>query len=837
MSTLAQIGVPRSRRSPVFRILLTCVILAALLAAGLLAYGFYVAESALPQLDGRLPINGIAGPVTVTRDSHGVPTIEAANLDDVFVAQGYVTAQDRMFQMDIMRRFAGGELSEILGPETLNLDREQKILGLRAAARKSISAASPRDREFFDAYARGVNAYITAHGKRLPIEFRILGYQPKPWLPEDSIVIANQMVKDLNYHYFFDALEREKILAKLGPELAGDLFVNRSWHDRPPTVMHEDLTPPDNGDSDDDDDSDDDPGSDNSVTRNAPPEISHRISASAQISPSLVNELQDEEQAVNGSNDWVVSGELTVTGKPLLANDMHLGHQMPNLWYEAHLHSGNLDVVGVTLPGLPYVIVGHNQRIAWGFTNVGPTVTDVYVENFNTQGRYETPSGWVLPEHRTEVIHVKGAPDVNVDVRLTRHGPIITELVPGETRQLALRWTLYDGLGTPFFDVDTAQNWQEFLHAFSQLDAPGQNVVYADVDGNTGYHATGKIPVRAAGDGSLPVSGADNAHEWVSYIPFEKLPNIYNPPSGIIATANGRITPDHYPNSISVEWEAPWRTERIYHVLESGRQFSPADMLALQTDIHSEPDQFMAERLVYAVDHAAKPSARAKQAADLMRSWGGQMQASEAAPTITERSIRELQRLLLEPKLGSAPDGPKNDVNVLNWKTYSWEMRSVWLENVLLHRPKRWLPEKYPNYDELLTAAVEAAVSDTAAPKNLSSWRWGKFNAVDIEHPVLKQIPLLRYWAAPGVREQSGSGYTVKAVTRHHGPSERFTANLADLDQSTLNIVTGQSGNFLSPYYMDQWKAWYEGTTFQLPFSTNAVEASKTHTLVLEPER
>jgi penicillin amidase len=579
--------------------------------------------------------------------------------------------------------------------------------------------------------------------------------------------------------------------------------------------MREDLSQPDTsaGDSDDEDDSDDD-APDNSVTQ----------------LPSAT----PEGLPVNGSNDWVISGAHTVSGKPLLSNDMHLGHQMPNLWYEAHLHSGNLDVAGVTLPGMPYVVVGHNQRIAWGFTNVGPTVTDVFIENFNSQGAYQTPTGWVQPEQRVEIIHVKGKPDVTLDVKITRHGPIITDLVPGETRPLALRWTLYDGLRIPFFDVNSAQNWGDFCRAFSQLDAPGQNVVYADVDGNIGYHTTGKVPVRAAGDGSLPVSGADNAHEWTSYIPFEKLPSIYNPPSGIIATANGRITPDGYPHSVSMEWEAPWRTARIYHVLESGRQFSAADMLSLQTDVQSEAELFAAERFVYAVDHASKPSARAKQAADLMRSWDGRMLASSAAPTIAQTSIRELRRLLLEPKLGGAPASAEQD-GTLNWQTYSWEMRSVWLENILLHRPKRWLPEKYSNYDELLTAAVDAAVNDPDAPKDLASWRWGAFNAVEIQHPILCKIPLIRRWSGPGVQEQSGSGYTVKAVSRSHGPSERFTANLADLDQSTLNIVTGQGGNFLSPYYMDQWKAWYEGTTFTLPFSAKAVDAAKTHRLVLEP--
>ena len=835
MSTLAEITTPASRRSPLPRILLSVVLAILLILVGAIAYGWFVAHSALPQLDGRLQINGLSAPVTVTRDGHGVPTIEAATLEDLFFGQGYVTAQDRLWQMDVMRRYGSGELSEILGEDTLKVDREHRILGMRAAAKKSLAMANPRDLSLFEAYARGVNAFIGTHGSSLPVEFRILHYAPKPWRVEDSLVIANQMVKDLNYHYFFDALDREKILAKLGPELTADLYVNRSWHDRPPTVMREDLTQPDSktGDSDDEDDNDDD-SPDNSVTQRTLP-------SEAQDS------LPSEGLPVNGSNDWVVSGTHTVTGKPLLSNDMHLGHQMPNLWYEAHLHSGSLDVAGVTLPGMPSVIVGHNQRIAWGFTNVGPTVTDIYIENFNGQGAYQTPAGWVQPEHRVEIIDVKGKPDVTLDVKITRHGPIITDLVPGETRPLALRWTLYDGLRIPFFDVDAAQNWDQFQAAFSKLDAPGQNVVYADVDGNIGYHTTGKVPIRAAGDGSLPVSGADDTHEWTSYIPFDKLPSIYNPPSGVIATANGRITPDNYPNSVSMEWEAPWRTARIYHVLESGRQFAAADMLALQTDIHSEATLFAAERFVYAVDHAAKPSARAKQAADLMRSWDGRMLATSAAPTIAENAIGELRRLLLEPKLGVAPPESSKDADselykeidkkVINWKTYSWLQRSVWLENILLHRPKRWLPDKYPNYDELLTAAVEAAVNHPLAPKDLASWDWGAFNAVEIQHPILGKIPVIRYWSGTGRQEQSGSGYTVKAVTPAHGPSERFTANLADLDQSTLNTVTGQGGNFLSPYYIDQWKAWYEGTTFTLPFSAKAVEAAKAHRLLLEPAK
>jgi penicillin G amidase len=821
MSTLAATGIPASRRSSLWRIVGWFLLVVALLVAAVASYAYFIIDSALPQLDGAIAVKGLSASAKVTRDQHGVPTIEAASLEDLFFAQGYVTAQDRLWQMDIMRRFGAGELSEILGADTLKIDREQRILGLRAAAKKSLDLAPPRDRSYFDAYARGVNAFIAAHQNSLPIEFRILKYRPKPWRAEDSLVIANQMVKDLNFYTFDDVFTREKILAKLGPELTNDLYVDRSWHDRPPTVMRDNLDDQQNqSDSNDDDDDDDDSGPDNAITQR------HRaVEVWAEGTP----------EAVNGSNNWVVSGTHTVTGKPLLSNDMHLGHQMPNLWYEAHLKSGGFDAAGVTLPGFPYIIVGHNQRIAWGFTNVGPTVTDAFIENFNAQGEYQTPKGWQQPEHRLEIIHVKNASDITVDVKITRHGPIVTEIIPGETRQVALRWTLYDGLRLPFFDVDIAQNWDDFRKAFSQLDAPGQNVVYADVDGNIGYQATGRIPIRASGDGSLPVSGADDAHEWTSYIPYDKLPSIFNPPSGVIATANGRITPDDYPYSISAEWEAPWRTARIYHVLESGRKFAAADMLALQNDIHSENDLFAAERFVYAIDHAAKPSGRAKQAADIMRNWDGRMTEVSSAATLAVRSAQELTRLLLEPRLGAAPAHPKQQAEILSWKSYRWEMRSVWLQNVMLHQPKRWIPEKYPNYDELLTAAVEAAVSSPDAPQDLTKWHWGRVNTLEIQHPVLGKIPLIKRWSGTGIKEQSGSGYTVKAVTAHHGPSERFTANLADLDHSTLNTVTGQGGNFLSPYYMDQWKAWYEGTTFDLPFSTAAVESFRRHRLTLQP--
>jgi penicillin G amidase len=854
------------RRNPALRYLYyaVCVLLVALIAA--IWWLYSIARSPLPQLDGSISVPGISSKVRVVRDERGVPTIEAATLEDLFFAQGYVTAQDRLWQMDMMRRAAAGDLSEVIGEDTVRMDREQRILGLRIAAEAAEKNISARDRAYFDAYARGVNAFLDSHRDRLSLEFRLLKYTPRPWTVTDSLLVGARMVQDLNHYSYERALTREKVLAKVGPELTADLYVNSSWRDRTPgDVRRIDQEPAANsGDEDDDDDEEVDPeggtgrlisavasdlrSSDLSSTR-----VSEVLVESRASSPvALLVGLEEADLFRPGSNNWVVSGQHTVSGKPLLSNDMHLDHQMPNLWFEAHLKmtTGSFDVAGVALPGIPFVIVGHNQRIGWGFTNVGPTVEDDYIEEFNAQGQYKTPAGWRDAQHRQETIHVKGKPDVTFDVVTTRHGPIIndllaTELIPGGTRKIALRWTLQDGEGLVFFDVDSAQNWDEFRKAFSTFGAPGQNVMYGDVDGHIGYQATGRVPIRAAGDGSLPVSGSDDAHEWKGWIPFDQMPHVYDPPGGILATANGRITPEGYKYSISTDWDAPWRTDRIYRVLESGKKFAPADMLALQMDVSSTYDRFCADKFVYAVDHAASASDRAKRAVEILRDWDGRMSADSAAPTIETKARQELARLLLEPKLGAASHGPNR--GVLSWKSYRWGMSSVWLENVLTKQPARWLPPGYSDYGTLLTAAVENVVKQTRlvvddpsnvvslAPSDLSQWKWGKNYPVEIDHLVLSQLPVIGRFTGPGLHPLSGSNYTVKAVGRGFGPSERLTWNFANFDESTLNVVTGESGIFLSPHYMDQWAAWYGGSTFAFPFSPAAVEQHRAHEMTLEP--
>jgi penicillin amidase len=816
MSATSSLPEVRGAKSPVVKILslLAGLLLLAILAA--VAWLYLTARSPLPQLEGRVAVPGISAKVRVIRDGHGVPTIEAATPEDLFFAQGYVTAQDRLWQMDVLRRAAAGELAEILGEDLVKLDREQRILGLRAAAQNAEKLMSPRDRRYFEAYARGVNAFAESHRDRLALEFRLLKYSPGPWTVNDSLLVGARMVQDLNHYSYARALTREKILAKLGPELTADLYVNSSWRDRPPLASRPRMdqeAPASMGDEEDDNEDEGEP-------------VGEGSSLTSQLSAAEADAFRQ------GSNNWVVSGQHTVTGKPLLSNDMHLDHQMPNLWFEAHLKSGNFEVAGVTLPGMPFVIVGHNQRIGWGFTNVGPTVEDVFVEQFNEQGQYKTPSGWRDPLHRQEIIHVKGKPDITLDVVTTRHGPIITDLISGETRKIALRWTLYDNLTLPFFDVNSAQNWDEFRKAFSDFVAPGQNVMYADVDGHIGYQATGKVPIRVAGDGSLPVSGSDDAHEWKGYVPFDEMPRVYDPESGILGSANGRIAPDGYKYSLSTEWEAPWRTDRIYRVLESGKKFAPGDMLALQMDISSTYDRFCAEKFVYALDHGSNISARAKKAADILRDWDGRMSSDSAAPTIETKARQELVRLILEPKLGPAAEGTPGAVN---WKSYRWGMSTVWLENILTKQPPRWLPAGYSSYESLLSAAVENALKQPDVPSDVGQWKWGKTYRVKIEHPVLSHLPLVGSFTGPGWNPLSGSQFTVKAVGREFGPSERLTWNFADFDKSTLNLVTGESGIFLSPYYMDQWAAWYGGWTFALPFSPAAVEKHKKHEMTLEP--
>lgn len=767
-------------------------------------------RDSLPQLDGALRVAAVSQPVTVRRDRHGVPHISASSMDDLVVAQGFVTAQDRLWQMDMLRRYASGNLAEILGPSAVKHDRVQRILQIREAAEAATKAMSPADRQWLDDYARGVNAYIEQSQNRLPAEFRLLRYRPQPWSPVDSVLVALNMAQSLSMD-FPAKLAREKIAERLHwPMLIQDLYPVGSWRDHPPISTEPDITAP-------------------QVVPEIPLDSSQvKLDGDAtrdilQLRNSLPSaEVPECRDCAPGSNDWVVSGAHTVTGLPLLSNDMHLDHTIPNTWYEAQLRSGNFNVAGVTLPGIPFVVVGHNTRIAWGFTLLYADVQDVYVEQ--TRGaEYKTQQGWAPFQHVHEVIHVRGGRNVSFDVLRTNHGPVITPLMPHEKRTLALRWTIYDPstVTIPLYEVDSAQNWEQFRAAFALFGGPPQNVVYGDVDGNIGYQAVGKIPMRTNGLSGVPIT--DDSHEWQGYVPFDKLPSVYNPPSGILATANSRITPDGYPYPLTLNWAAPYRNERIWKVLESKPKLSAADMLALQNDVYSTLDQELAQRFSYAIDHANHPNHRLREAADLMRNWDGKVTVPSAAATIVDAARAALWPMILRPRLGD------------DWKLYRWYESSYVEEEIVTGQSRRWLPQKYSNWNDFLADAVDRGMTALQTPRDLKNWHYGDVHPVEIEHPLYDSIPWLRGWTGTGIHPQSGDGTTVKQVSRSFGPSERLTVDFSNLDRSTLNIVTGQSSDPLSAYYLDQWPYWYSGTTFALPFSDAAVNAATRHTLTLMP--
>ena len=761
-------------------------------------------RSSLPQLDGQVRVAQLGKSVTVRRDQHGVPHITSTSMDDLVVAQGYVTAQDRLWQMDMLRRFAAGDLAEILGSGEVEHDRVQRILQMSNAADAALHAMSSSDRRFLDDYARGVNAYIAQAQDHLPAEFRLLHYQPRPWQPLDSVLVGLNLAQTLSMD-FPTKLARERLATKLPPDLMADLYPVGSWRDHPPVTSAPDITAP------------------QEVPQVPLDSSQSRLEDLMHLEKLLPSTpMLDCRECAPGSNDWVVSGARSVTGMPLLSNDMHLTHTIPDTWYEAQLTSGGFNVAGVTLPGIPFVIVGHNARIAWGFTLLYADVQDVYVEQ--TRGdEYETPQGWQPFVHIREVIHVRGGRDVTLDVLRTDHGPVVTPLLHHEKRTLVLRWTVYDpnAVTMPFYEVNSAQNWEQFRAAFALFGGPPQNAVYGDTQGNIGYQAVGKVPLRPNGLAALPITDAN--HEWQGYVPFDQMPSAYNPPNGILATANSRVTPKNDPYPLTLDWGSPYRNERIWKVLASRPKLSAADMLTLQNDVDSMVDQELAQRFAYAIDHAAHPSRRLREAADLMRSWDGQVTIPTPAATIVDAARAAIWPMLLKPKVGE------------DWKLYRWGESLFVEEQLVADQSTRWLPAKYVNWNEFLAAAVDRGITAQRAPLDLKHWHYGNVHPVEVEHPLYSKVPWLRRWTGTGIWPQSGDGTTVKQVGRTFGPSERLTVDFSDFDRSTLNIVIGQAGDPLSPYYIDQWPYWYNGTTFQLPFTDAAVQANTVHTLTLVP--
>jgi penicillin G amidase len=778
---------PRHR---VRNVLLGLTVAAVLASSGTAGLYWRWSRAALPKLDGHARLPGLGAEVTVRRDALGIPHILAGSTPDAVRAQGYVTAQDRLWQMDLLRRRAQGDLAEAFGEGALRADRDARTLGLGLVARETLSALPAESRALLEAYAAGVSAYIAAHRDALPLEFRLLRYEPRPWQAADTIAVGKLLALDLAQGW-----ESEAFRATVGDSLPADvqdlLFPGVFPDDR--ILFGEDRIKP--------------PGA-------------------AQRTPA-------EDEHARGSNNWVVSGAHTATGRPLLANDPHLGLNVPSIWTAVHLTAPDLDVAGVTLPGTPGVILGRNRRVAWGCTNVHDDSADLYVEEFAGYDHYRVPGGWDTATVREERIKVRDGPlsatshTVVHRVRVTRHGP----LVEIRGRLYALRWTSLDDTPelTAFLLMDRASNWEEFQEALRQFPGPSQNFVYADVEGHIAWYSAGRLPIRRSGDGSRPYPGATDAGDWTSFVPFESLPHLVDPPSGRIVTANNRLVGADYPFVVTRGGIGPWRAAALFRALESREGWTADDMVRLQGERLSIPHLDLARALV---DAAARHRGDAvwDDAGREMTGWDGRLQADSRAAALAVAAFRTLGDRVIGPRVNRLASGE------------GLRRRTAAVHRLIRERPVAFIPAGDADWDAALRGAWQDAVAEltrTLGPDR-ARWRWGAMNRMAVHHPLSRFVPRLSLLLDPPVTEMGGFSTTpnvlfISPTGTVEGPSMRFVADMADPDGIRLVNFMGQSGHPASEHYGDQFQSWVKVESPHLAFTPAAVARETRHTLTLVP--
>jgi len=700
----------------------------------------------------------VSQPVEIDRDHLGIPHIKAGTLEDAWFAEGYSTAEDRMFQMDGLRRLASGELSAIIGPAALERDRDSRRLRMRRIAEQVYVELSPSDKAVMAAYARGVNAYIESHRDRLPIEFILLGYDPQPWSVVDSVLCGLHMFRTLTSD-FKSKLIKQQMLRTGEPDKVNYLYSPRSGLE----IL---------------------PGGD--------------------VHP--------------GSNAWAVSGAHSASGKPLLSNDMHLEFGIPGVWHAEYIEAPGMKVAGVSLPGLPGIISGHNERIAWGSTNLEYDVQDLYLEKMDlNSGQYVFNGKLEQARAEREVIQIKGQPAEELTAWVTRHGPVIQ----AENGQIvSLRWTAAEPgfVANIFPDIDRARNYEEFKQALSRFGGPAQNFVYADVDGNIAYHGGGKLPIRQGWNGGVPVDGSSGANEWAGYIPFDQLPESLNPPEGYVVTSNQNPFPPGYAYQVTGGFDPGYRARQVHDMLRaSGNKLAPADSLRIQKDVYSGFIRFIAQQLVTAYDHRKGASEPVFNAAiDLLRHWDGQMDKDHPEPLIATLSYQYIRKAVAErasPGSGEIYDG---------------KTATAMIEKLLRERPKDW----FSDYDQLLLQCLGDGIAEgqRMQGKDPKRWKWGRYMFLSIENPVITHVPLIGRYFDIGPVPMSGTSTSVKQTTKILGPSERIDTVLGDWDHSLMTLPVGESGQIASLHYRDQWNAYYNGTSYPMEF--NHVNSSGTLRLV-----
>ena len=768
-------------------------------------------------------IKGIKDRITIRRDERGIPYVEAQNDEDLYFGQGYATAQDRLWQMDLFRRTARGELAEILGagPNNIAIDQDKlhRTYGFTQAAEAELANASPRSRTMLEAYARGVNAYASSlDPKSMPPEFQILQYSFRPWTPADSLVVVKIFFEALSDTWRLDIMRQA--LSVLPPEKRAELLPEISPIDV--LVVGKDTQ-----------------SKIRSAARMKPEPVSApalaQLAHNQEIAAAALDRIGFHTDALAASNNWVVSGKRTVTGKPLLSNDPHLRPTAPSIWHMIHLSVPGVRVAGVGTAGLPGVILGHNEHIAWGFTNVGPDVQDLYIEKFNPDNpkQYQTPAGWQDAVIRREEIKVRkgiGSSEhdiLNYDVTVTRHGPIIFE---GDGKRYALRWTALDpSKNNPDSTqaLNRARNWKEFNAALESFTAPTQNIVYADVDGHIGYHAAGVVPIRKTGDGSVPYDGSTDAGEWTSYIPVAKLPTLFDPPSGIIVTANQRIVGTDYPYFLTHSWAQPYRARRIFDLLNEKPKLSSDDFRRILGDVYAIGGVTFTQEAVKQLRPKLTPADdKLRATLDAFEKWDGRINAESTVAPIASQ-----MRLAFRSKILTAALGQELVRN------YQWSNFDTTLDRVLKEQSAAWLPKEYPSYADLLRASYQEAIGTLARTLGAdeTKWTWGEMAKARFPHP-LGAAPLIgAQFTVPAFPQNGTGGFIGATVNVGSSVSMRLIADPSDWDKTQQGIALGESGWPKNPHWSDQLADWRAVTPREFPFSQPAVLKATKETLVLEP--
>lgn len=770
-----------------------------------------------------LRLAGLRDTVTVRRDERGIPYIEARNEADLYFAQGYATAQDRLWQMDLLRRTARGELSEIFGQATLGEDKRRRIYGFAQLSETTAQQATPQVKAALAAYAQGVNAFIQSlDEKSLPIEFRLLQYRPRPWRPADSIVLGKILAEALSTTWDIDVargqfsnISKEQ-LEELVPETS-PLDVLIVGNDAPKEKAAFALKQT---------------SSSNRNRASTRKGLLREIAFAAQTSRRSLERLGLYAEDLAASNNWVVSGAHTVSGKPLLASDPHLTASAPSIWHMIELRAPNLHVAGVTIPGTPGVIVGHNAMIAWGVTNLGPDVQDVYLEKFDKENprRYKTPEGWREAQVRREEIKVRksftdaATTSVAFDVTTTRHGPLILER--GDERY-ALRWTLLDPQSNEleaFFNINRAGDWNDFRAALKNYPGPAQNFVYADVSGHIGYYGAGRIPVRKTGDGSLPYDGATDAGEWTSFIPFDQLPHVYDPPSGIIVSANNRIVGHNYPYFLTHYWAAPYRAHRIYDLLKIKQRLAANDFRRIQADSYSFADAIFASEVTKLARPLAATSNEWRALLTTFEKWDG-FSSEDSRPMALAAQMRAVfRRRILTNLIGTEAT-----------RQLTLPTVNTFIDKTIQTRPRKLLPKEFDSYEALILACYTDARA--ALAKQLGAderqWTWGRTGQIRFPHP-LAVVPLIgaQFAVPPLPRFTGGSGGTVNVGA---GVSMRLIADTGNWDNTQQGLALGESGDPASAHWSDQLTDWRNVTTRAFPFSPKAARDAAKQTIIFMP--